>query len=101
VGLRRQKDTRFVPRQYPHDSDHKSLFRSLPIPAQFPHGSSPISHSCLVPLHFIIYIEEIDKQLATLMENNRIKISIGGLLTALDGSQRLSDGTIIILTSNT
>lgn len=48
----------------------------------------------------ILVIEEIDKQLETLKQNNNYGVSMGGLLTALDGPQRLSNGTIVIITTN-
>lgn len=53
-----------------------------------------------VPENSIICIEEIEKQLETLKRNQNVNVSIGGILTALDGPQRLSHSTIIILTSN-
>lgn len=53
-----------------------------------------------VPTNSIIAIEEIDKQLDTLEKNSNNKISFGGLLSALDGPQRLDEGCIIILTTN-
>lgn len=53
-----------------------------------------------VPRNSIILIEEIDKQLDSIGRNPTVSISDGGLLTAIDGPQRLSNGTIVILTSN-
>jgi len=53
-----------------------------------------------VPPRSIIVIEEIEKQIVTLNTNNNNKISTGGILSALDGPQRLSDGTIILITLN-
>ena len=54
----------------------------------------------IVPPRSIILIDEIDKQLETIRTNKRISLSTGGLLMAIDGPQRLSEGTIVILTSN-
>jgi hypothetical protein len=53
-----------------------------------------------VPRNSIILIDEIDKQLDTVKNNPTISISTGGLLTAIDGPQRINNGTIVILTSN-
>lgn len=53
-----------------------------------------------VPPRSIIVIEEIDKQIETLRNNNNKYVSIGGILSGLDGPQGLSYGTIIIMTSN-
>lgn len=50
-----------------------------------------------VPPYSIILFEEIDKQFLSLKESN---ITIGALLTALDGPMRLDDGTIVIFTAN-
>ncbi len=52
-----------------------------------------------VPPRSIIAFEEIEKQLS-LLESIGSKISYGGILSAFDGPQRLSHGTIIILTAN-
>lgn len=54
-----------------------------------------------IPPHSLLAFEEIDKQLETLAKNSNNKVSIGGLLTAIDGPHRLSYGSIVILTSNT
>jgi hypothetical protein len=48
----------------------------------------------------IIIFEEIEKQLENVKKDTNSKISEGGLLTALDGPQRISHGSIIILTGN-
>lgn len=48
----------------------------------------------------LIVFEEIDKQLEALKTNKTINISGGGLLSALDGPQRLSHSSIVILTTN-
>lgn len=53
-----------------------------------------------VPRNSIIMVDEIDKQLAAVKKNKTANVTIGGLLTALDGPQRLSEGTIVILTAN-
>lgn len=54
-----------------------------------------------VPPNSIICIEEVDKQMETLKKNSHgVHISIGGILTALDGPQRLSHGSIVMLTAN-
>lgn len=49
-----------------------------------------------VPPRSIIVFDEIDKQLAGL-----VSIKLSGLFSAIDGPQRLSNGTIVIFTSNT
>lgn len=53
-----------------------------------------------VPINSLIVFEEIDRQIETLKTNKNINISDGGILTAIDGPQRLSDGTLVIMTSN-
>lgn len=53
-----------------------------------------------VPANSIIVIEEVDKQMETLKKSNNSYVSVGGFLTALDGPQRLSHGTLVILTAN-
>lgn len=53
-----------------------------------------------VPPNSIIVFEEIDRQMKTLARNQNNKISEGGILSAIDGPQRLSHGTIVILTTN-
>lgn len=53
-----------------------------------------------VPPNSIIILDEIDKQLDTLNKNAHKYVSIGGLLSAIDGPQRLSNSTIVVMTSN-
>lgn len=53
-----------------------------------------------VPPRSIIIFEEIEKQIKTLESNDNKMVSYGGILSALDGPQRLSHGTIVILTAN-
>lgn len=53
-----------------------------------------------VPPYSIIVFEEIDRQLETLNKNNNKYVSEGGILTAIDGPQRLSHATIVVMTSN-
>lgn len=53
-----------------------------------------------VPANSIIVLEEFDRQLTALFQNKNAQITEGGILTALDGPQRLSHGTIIIATTN-
>jgi len=53
-----------------------------------------------IPSNSIICFDEIDKQIKTLRENKMLQVSFGGLLTAIDGPQRLSEGTIVIMTAN-
>lgn len=54
-----------------------------------------------VPPNSILVLEEIDKQILTLLNHKYSHISIGGLLSGLDGPQRLSNSSIVIMTSNT
>jgi len=54
----------------------------------------------IVPPNSIICIDEIDKQLEFLMKDKQNKVSMGGILSAIDGPQRLSHSTIIIMTAN-
>jgi ATPases of the AAA+ class len=53
-----------------------------------------------VPPNSLVCFDEIDKQMETLLLQKKINVSVGGILTAIDGPQRLSDGTIVIMTSN-
>ncbi len=53
-----------------------------------------------VPMRSILVFEEIDKQIDTLKNNANQTVSIGSILSATDGPQRLSHGTIIIMTAN-
>lgn len=62
--------------------------------------SDLINLLCSIPPNSIIVIDEIDKQLEALKNNKKAFVTIAGLLTALDGPQRLSDSTLIILTAN-
>ena len=53
-----------------------------------------------IPSNSLIVFEEIDRQLDTIKKNKRIHISDGGILTAIDGPQRISSNSIIIMTTN-
>jgi len=53
-----------------------------------------------VPENSIICIDELDSQLDTLLRNQNNKVSMGGLLSGLDGPQRLNSGVIVIVSSN-
>lgn len=53
-----------------------------------------------VPAYSIIAFDEFEKQIDTMRQNKNCKVSYGGILSALDGPQRLSHGTIVILTAN-
>lgn len=53
-----------------------------------------------VPPKSIIVFDEIDKQLETLKANVNNQVSIGGILSAIDGPQRLANGVIVMMTSN-
>lgn len=54
----------------------------------------------IVPPYSVICIDEIDRQYEFLKSNTNAKVSMSGILTALDGPQRLSHGTIVIMTGN-
>ena len=53
-----------------------------------------------VPVRSLIVIDEIDKQYDAIKKNKNVHISTNGILTALDGPQRLSHGTIIVIIAN-
>lgn len=53
-----------------------------------------------IPPNSLIVFEEIEKQLDTIVMDSQNKVSYGGILSAIDGPQRLSNGSIIILTAN-
>jgi hypothetical protein len=59
-----------------------------------------ISLICQIPPRSLIVIEEIEKQLQTVNANTNNKVSYGGILSALDGPQRVSHGSIILITAN-
>ncbi|QTF49716.1 putative AAA-type ATPase [Acanthamoeba polyphaga mimivirus] len=69
-------------------------------------NSKDMSDSVLISLasnvkaRSILVIEEIDKQIETLNANGNKNVSIGGLLSALDGPQGLAHGVIVIMTAN-
>lgn len=50
--------------------------------------------------HSIIVFDEIEKQLKAIEGKPNINVTSGGILTALDGPQRLSHGTIVVMTAN-
>lgn len=54
-----------------------------------------------VPPNSIVVLEEIDKQLKALQNNKLANVTIGGLLSAIDGPQRMSNGSLVMLTANT
>ncbi|ARF08055.1 AAA family ATPase [Catovirus CTV1] len=54
-----------------------------------------------VPENSIILIEEFDKQLKLLKSSKINKLSTGAIISSLDGIPRLSNSTILIITSNT
>lgn len=53
-----------------------------------------------VPPNSIIILEEFDKQLEALSKSKNTYISFAGILSAIDGPQRLSHSTIVIMTAN-
>lgn len=53
-----------------------------------------------VPRRSIIVFDELEKQYQSLMNNNSTHITIGGILSAMDGPQRLPDSTVMIITVN-
>ena len=53
-----------------------------------------------VPARSILAFDEFDKQYEAIKENTRVKITRGGILSALDSPPRLSYGTIVIMTAN-
>jgi hypothetical protein len=53
-----------------------------------------------VPPNGIIVMDEIDKQIAALLQNKNKYITVGGILSAIDGPTRLSHNTIVVMTAN-
>ena len=53
-----------------------------------------------VPLKSLILFDEFDKQYTAIKTNTKISLSDGGILSAIDGPQRLSHGTIVIMIVN-
>jgi len=48
----------------------------------------------------ILVLEEIDKQILALKSHPNSYVTLGGIISALDGPQRLSHSSIIIMTAN-
>ena len=53
-----------------------------------------------IPEHSLIVFEEIDEQLKTMVDNANNKVSFGGILSAIDGPQRVSNSCLIVMTTN-
>lgn len=53
-----------------------------------------------VPPKSLILFDEMDKQYESIKSNPTVNLSISGILSALDGAQRLSFGTIVIIIVN-
>jgi SpoVK/Ycf46/Vps4 family AAA+-type ATPase len=53
-----------------------------------------------VPPRSLIVFDEMDKQYEAIQKNQNIHLSTGGILNALDGPQRLSHGTIVVMIVN-
>lgn len=54
-----------------------------------------------VPPRSLIILDEMDKQLDSIRRNNsNVRINTGGILNAIDGPQRLSHGTIVLIIAN-
>ena len=53
-----------------------------------------------VPTDGILLIDEFDKQLKAMRSNRRVALTMGGLNSAIDGAQRMSFGSIVIIISN-
>lgn len=53
-----------------------------------------------VPIKSIILFDEMDKQYDAIKNNKKVSLSTGGILSALDGIQRLSHGTIVVIIAN-
>ena len=52
-----------------------------------------------VPPNSLIAIDEFSEQYLAMQNNNTVKVSNAGILSAIDGCQKLSNGSIIILTA--
>jgi chaperone BCS1 len=53
-----------------------------------------------VPPKSLILFDEMDKQYQTVINNPNVNLSSGGILNAIDGAQRLSHGTIVVMIAN-
>lgn len=53
-----------------------------------------------LPPKSMLVLEEVDHQMDTLAQNQNNQISIGGILSAVDGPLRLNQGSIVIMSSN-
>lgn len=53
-----------------------------------------------VPMKSVILFDEMDKQYTAMQNNRNISLSNGGILSAIDGPQRLSHGTVVIMIVN-
>ena len=69
-------------------------------------NSSTMTDAMLINLlsevapHSLIVFDEMDKQYQSIKSNKNIHITTAGILSAIDGPQRLSHGTIVVLTAN-
>lgn len=52
-----------------------------------------------VPPNSLIAVDEFSEQYLAMQNNNTVKVSNAGILSAIDGCQKLSNGSIIILTA--
>lgn len=80
-------------------TEHKRSVRMVQLNSKDMNDNMLISLLASAPPYSIIVFEEFEEQLLTAI-NIRIPISPGGVLVAIDGCQRLSHGTIIIITVN-
>ena len=53
-----------------------------------------------IPPKSLLVLDEFHQQYDEIKKNNKIRISSGGILNAIDGPQRMSHGTIVILLAN-
>lgn len=53
-----------------------------------------------IPYRTILVLDEFDKQYDAIQNNKNINLSSGAILSALDGTQRLSHGTMVIIIAN-
>lgn len=77
-----------------------------PIYSKYNVSSKNISDAVLINLFSTVtpksvIINEIDKQMKGLKNNGSANVTVSGLLSAIDGPQRLNNSVIVILTSNT
>lgn len=79
---------------------HKMPVFSITLNAKDMNDETLIGLFSKVPPHSIIVIDEFGEQLLSLSDNKTACVKFSGILSSIDGPQRLANGVIVILTAN-